>query len=142
MSKQVSIGRKAGMLGAAAALAQTPPGTPIDNTAVGHFGVAGNDNFSARSNTVRIVTTELRTPASVEILQYAPARPDAEMVSFSPTDYSTDGSAVGTFATLPPPVPPGRMQPLDLSQPLPLVRATLVHQGDPWRGIVQEHDGG
>ena len=77
------------VVGATAALAQTPPGTPIDNTAVGHFGVAGNDHFSTRSNTVRIVTVELRTPASVEILQYAPVRTDAEMVSFSSTDYST-----------------------------------------------------
>jgi len=119
------------IIGTAAALAQTAPGTNIDNTAVGRYSVGGISNLSVSSNRVRTVTVELRTPADIEILQYAPARPDAEMVPVDLTDYSTDGTTAGIFTVLPPPVPPGRVQPLDLSQPLPLLPTALVHQGSP-----------
>jgi uncharacterized repeat protein (TIGR01451 family) len=93
--------------------------------------VDGTDNLTAVSNRVTIVTEELSTPATIEFLQYAPARTDAEMVSVAPTSYSTDGSPSGAFQVLPPPVPPGRVQPLDLGQPLPLIERRLIHQGEP-----------
>ncbi|MEN8007681.1 MAG: OmpA family protein [Candidatus Krumholzibacteriota bacterium] len=111
--------------------AQSPPGTIIDNIATANYSVDGTDNLFAESNLVTIVTVDLRTPAAIELLQYAPNRTDAEMVNVAQTSYSTDGTPTGVFMALPPPVPPGRVQPLDLSQPLPLTARTLIHQGEP-----------
>jgi hypothetical protein len=56
------------IIGAAAALAQTPPGTTIENTAVGRYSVGGITNLSVSSNRVQTVTVELRTPATIEFL--------------------------------------------------------------------------
>jgi len=125
---------------AGAAKAQSPPGTVIDNTAVARYSVGGTTGLSAVSNQVTIVTVDLRTPSNVELLQYAPARADAEMVRVSPTYYSTDGTPDGIFQELPPPVPPGRVQPLDLTQPLPLTVCSLIHQGDPVFARVTDWD--
>jgi uncharacterized repeat protein (TIGR01451 family) len=111
--------------------AQSAPGTVIDNTAVARYSVDGTNNLTTVSNQVTIVTVELRTPAAIDLLQYAPARPDAEMINVAPTSYSTDGTAAGVFSVMLPPVPPGRVQPLDLGQPLPLTSRTLIHQGEP-----------
>jgi len=119
------------MAGSTTVLAQTAPGTVIDNTAVARYSVGGTNNLSTVSNQVTIVTTELRTPASISLLQYAPARQDAEMINVAPTSFSTDGTTVGVFSVMPPPVPVGRVQPLDLNQPLPLTSRTLIHQGEP-----------
>ena len=123
-----------------AAFAQVLPGTVIDNTAVARYSVGGTTDLISVSNQVTIVTVELRTPAFIEFLQYAPARPDAEMINVAPTSYSTDGTAAGTFSALPPPVPPGRVQPLDLGQPLPLTSRTLIHQGEPVFIRVKDYD--
>ncbi len=115
--------------GTAVARAQTPPGTEIDNTALGRYSVGGIGDLVVASNRLRIVTVELNTPAVIEMFQYAPARPDAQMISFAPTFYSTDGTRTGWFDALPPPVPPVRSRSLDLSEPLPLRPATWSTRG-------------
>ena len=122
------------------ALAQSPPGTVIDNTAVARYSVGGTNNLTSVSNQVTIVTVELRTPASIEFLQYSPVRTDAEMVNVAQTSFSTDGTDAGVFNLLPPPVPTGRIQPLDLNQPLPLTARTLIHQGEPVFMRVRDPD--
>ena len=87
------------------AWAQSAPGTVIENTAVARYSVGGTNDLTTVSNQVTIVTVALRTPASIDLLQYAPARPDAEMISVAPTSYSTDGTVGGVFSILAPPVP-------------------------------------
>jgi uncharacterized repeat protein (TIGR01451 family) len=129
------------LLGSAShAFGRTDPGTVIDNTAVARYAVDDSGPLSVASNRVTIVTVELRTPSQIELLQYAPSRQDALMISVAPTSYSTDGTAAGVFNVLPPPVPPGRVQPLDLTQPLPLTLATVYHRGDPVFMRVRDPD--
>ena len=122
------------------AVGQTVPGTLIENTAEARYRVDGGNPVSVSSNRVTIRTVEWRTPSTIELLQYAPLRQDAEMIRVARTYYSSDGTAAGTFLFLPLPVPPGRVQPLDLGQPLPLVNAAVYHQGDPLFVRVRDPD--
>ena len=104
-----------------------PAGTVINNTATATYsGGITND-----SNTVTTTTVIVRTPSTIEFLQYAPASGAAENVPVAITQYSTSGTIAGPFVPLPAPTPAGSTTPIDLLSPVPLVAATRYHQGEP-----------
>jgi len=104
-----------------------PAGTIIDNTANATY----NSGITITSNTVTTVTEIVRTPSTIEFLQYAPASGTAQNVPVTITQYSTSGTTAGPFAPLPAPTPAGSATPIDLLSPVPLVPATTYHQGEP-----------
>ncbi len=104
-----------------------PAGTVIDNTATATF----NGGNTSTSNTVTTVTVIVRTPSTLEFLQYAPASGTAQLVPVAITDYSTSGTTAGPFVPMPAPTPAGSAVPIDLLNPVPLEPVTVYHQGDP-----------
>ena len=108
-----------------------PTGTVISNTAQVTYDSGSATGIVLLSNTVTSVTEIIRTPSALEYLQYAQAAPGAELVTVPITEYSTSGTDAGPFVQLPPPAPLGSSLPINLSNPVPLVPASLFHQGEP-----------
>lgn len=81
------------------------------------------------SNSSVTVTVVVRTPSTIEFLKFAPLSADAEPVALGA--YRTGSDPATSFSEMPAPVWPGSSTPIDLSQPLPLVAATLFHGGEP-----------
>jgi len=77
-----------------------------------------------------VVTGVVRTPSTIEALTYAPVFPAAQTLQVAPSAYRA-GSPAGDYHDLPAPVMVGSTTPIDLSQPVPLVLAAQIHQGDP-----------
>lgn len=102
-----------------------PPGTNIDNTASAAYQVGGSP-VAVSSNTLTITSVALRTPSTLELLQYAPA--SATTATIGPTDYSTTATSGGPFAPLAPWAPVGGGVPV---VPPPVVPATQYHIGEP-----------
>ena len=92
-----------------------PPGTVISNTALATYNLGATSGILSSSNTVTTTTVIVRTPSTLEYMQYAPAVASAEQISVSATAYSTTGTNSGPFVPLPPPIPSGSSTPLDLS---------------------------
>ncbi len=111
-------------------LAATPPGTPIENTAAVAF--SNGPTTAVQSNTVSLVSVQRpRTVSTLEFLQYAPTAPAADNVSVGKTTYRTGEASTSPFAELPAPtrIPSGN--PIDLSQPTPLLPADVYLRGEP-----------
>ncbi len=70
----------------------------------------------------------LRTPSTLEYLKYAPLSPDAERVKVSRTKYRDTS---GSYGTIPDPVPLGSASPLDISNPVPFIKANVYHGNEP-----------
>jgi uncharacterized repeat protein (TIGR01451 family) len=104
-----------------------PAGTVIDNTATATF----NGGTTNTSNTVSTTTILVRTPSTLEFLQYAPGAATAQSVPVTTTDYSSNAATTGPFVPMPAPTPAGSATPIDLSNPVPLEPVSLYHQGDP-----------
>ncbi len=104
-----------------------PAGTVINNMATASF----NGGMSNTSNTISTVTVTVRTPSTLEFLQYAPGSATAQAVPVTITGYSTSGTTSGPFVAMPAPTPAASATPIDLSKPVPLEPVTLYHQGDP-----------
>jgi len=85
-----------------------------------------NPVFTATATVAAIIPT----PATIEFMQYAPGTPAAQLLPLV-TGAFRSGTATSPFAALPPPQSLGFPAPIDLSQPVPLVPATQIHQGDP-----------
>ncbi|NJC87962.1 MAG: DUF11 domain-containing protein [Desulfuromonas sp.] len=102
---------------ASIALAATPPGTLINNQAMIGYVVQGVTQPPVTTNTV---TLNVRSPATIEFLTYAPIRADKEAVTVPVTEYRT-GS---TFNPIPAP-------PETAVQPVPLVPVDYYHAGNP-----------
>ncbi|MGD8547113.1 MAG: OmpA family protein, partial [Thiohalophilus sp.] len=101
-----------------------PAGTVIDNTATATY----NGGTTSPSNTVSTTTVIVRTPSTLEFLQYAPSSGTAQPVPVTTTEYRNSG---GSFIARPAPTPAGSATPIDLSAPVPLEPVTVYHQGDP-----------
>ena len=71
-----------------------PPGTVIDNSAQASYHTLGT-NVVNTSNTVSIVTLWPRTPAQLELLQYAPTVSGAQQVMVPQAAFDLDGVAGG-----------------------------------------------
>ena len=119
-------------LSAPAFAAHTPVGTIISNTAAATYADGPASGLITRnSNSVSVTTVMMRTRSAIELLQYAPSSPSAQMVSVAPSAYSTSGTAAGPFVTEAPPVPAGTSTPINLSNPVPLVSVNQYHAGEP-----------
>ena len=105
-----------------------PAGTVISNTAQADYSL-GVTPKTATSNLVSTTTVALRTNAVVELLQYSAAAGSTETLSI--TEYSTSGLPAGPFAPLAAPTPFGSATPINLAAPVPVVPATIYHQGEP-----------
>jgi uncharacterized repeat protein (TIGR01451 family) len=114
-------------LGALPAFAATPAGTPIDNTAAVTFDRGASTPVVVSSNTVRIISTERRTPSILEFLKLANGS-GGEILTVQPTEYSLTGDPAQSFATVPPPVQLGGGT-IDLGA-VSLVPGGLFHQGE------------
>jgi uncharacterized repeat protein (TIGR01451 family) len=108
-----------------------PPGTMISNTAQVTYDAGTATGIVLISNTVTSVTEIIQTPSMLEYLKYAPAASGAELVTVSITEYSTSGTDAGPFVQLSPPTPLGSPMPINLSNPVPLLPTSLLHQGEP-----------
>jgi uncharacterized repeat protein (TIGR01451 family) len=119
------------VLASTPAWAYTPAGTAISNTAVATYTDGPSSGLISRnSNSVTVTTVALRTPATIELLQYAPALPPGvQMAAFSPSAYSTSGSAAGPFTIMGPPVTANGGA--AINSPVPLTTASLYHAGEP-----------
>ena len=107
-----------------------PAGTVIDNTARATFRVWGNETVIT-SPAVSIVTQWHRTTAHVELLQYAPTVSSAERVKVPLTGFDPDGDGSVGIQKMPAVFPAGETSAIDLTQPVPLVSASIFHQGEP-----------
>lgn len=74
------------------------------------------------------VTYIARTPSTTEFLKYAPGVAGAVSSSVGPTWYT---SSSGAFTNVNPPLTVGTGVPIDLSAPVPLMRTTVFHAGEP-----------
>ena len=97
----------------------------IINTARADYSIGTVPKVSYSS----AVSLVVRTPSTLEYLKYAPLSPDAAMVKVSATEY-LDSS--GSYSAMPAPVPAGSASPLDISNPLPLVKANVYHGNEPF----------
>ena len=111
--------------------APTPAGVLINNTATATYtdGPASGPR-TVLSNTVSVTTVALRTPSTIEFLQYAPALPGATAVSLSPSAYSTSGTAAGSFVAQPAPLALPSGAAINLASPVPLVPAQQYHESE------------
>jgi hypothetical protein len=115
-----------------------PPGTVIDNTARVAYRSWGAE-INAGS-TVSLTTEWRRTAARIELLQYAPSVSGAPMVSTAVTAYDEDGIAGGGIRQITALYPAGSTTPIDLAQPVPLIAASIYHQGEPIFFRVTDED--
>ena len=86
------------------------------------------------------VTAVIRTPSTIEYLQYAPKMTGAPAIQLVPGAYRPDANPALPFVPLPLPVMAGSATPIDLSQPIPLVPTNQLHQGDPLFVRVTDQD--
>ncbi len=115
-----------------------PPGTIIDNTAQVAYRSWGTDINA--SSTVSLTTEWRRTTARIELLQYAPSVGGAPLVSVAMTEYDQDGIAGGSSQQITALYPAGSTTAIDLAQPVPLIAASIYHQGEPIFFRVTDED--
>lgn len=108
--------------------AATPPGTAITNTASASY-VAGVTPLVTTGSVT--VTTATQTPATIELLRYAPSVPGSAPVMVSPTQCKG--------ANLPAPTVPGTGT-LALPSLQPLAQAEVYARGDPVFVRITDYD--
>jgi len=82
---------------------------------------------------------EARTASTSLFMQYAPSAAGSEQIPV-PVTFGGSAQAGGPFSALPPPVPSGGAQAIDLSNPVPLRQAALFHAGEPLFIVVSDGD--
>lgn len=114
------------LVGGRPAVAQTAPGTRIDNTAQASYLLAGNPNPLVQySNTVSTTVLPVPTRSTVAILRYA----DPASATLSATAGPTQCLGASGLVTLPAPRVAGSGSP-DVLQAQPLAQTDTVHAGD------------
>lgn len=96
----------------------------VQNTAKASYSV-GSVSAVSNSNTVSEI---ICTASTLEYLKYAPLSAAAEMVNVPITKYM---NSPGSYISMQNPVPVGSTSPLDLSNPIPLIKADVYHEGEP-----------
>lgn len=109
----------------------TPAGTVISNIANVTLTIGAGAPISMLSNAATVTTVVVRTPSTLELLQYAPTSPSAVPTVISPADYSTSATGTGPFAALPQPVQFPSGAAISLAAPVPLAPGSLYHEGEP-----------
>ncbi len=104
-----------------------PPlqGDPIINI------VAVSSSVTPAVSASCIVRTVIRTPSTIEYLQYAPTLSGTPAIQVVAGMYRSGVNPASPFLPLPLPIMTGSSTPVDLSSPIPLAAATQMHQGDP-----------
>jgi len=123
------------------AVAITPPGTSIDNTATAIFDFSGAAS-STSSNPANIVTTIIQTPSTVSLFQYDATGTSAYSVPV-PSQYATSGPPGSGFVASPDPVVPVvNDAPLTLvaTDPQPLNPVQAYSSGEPVFVQVEDLD--
>jgi len=119
--------------------AQTPPGTPISNTAQGVFTPPGGVPSAVLSNTDTIVTTTIRTPSTTQFLHYAPGYLGAVATNVGAAMCSTSGTLAGPFVASPNPTDL-LGAPINLGAPVDLLGGGAYHQGEAFFVRVSDAD--
>ena len=109
--------------------AQTAPGTQLLNTATGTYDAGGLTGLTALSNTHTLTVTVQSTIAELEFLRLAFGEIDARNVMIAGTAYSTSGTELGPFVTLPAPLILGGTT-LNLLEPVATRPEDTFHQND------------
>lgn len=78
-----------------------------------------------------IVRTVIRTPATIEYLQYAPSLPGANLVPVVTGSYLSSANPAVPSSQKSPPTMAGASTPVDLTNPIPLSPLLQLHQGNP-----------
>lgn len=111
-----------------------PAGTTISSTASATYTINSSSGASVSNNVV--ITTEIqRTYSALEILQYAPLLPDAELIVVNSTDYddssknSIDSKTTKAFTPMSQPMTSSSV-PIDISTPVPLAPVNIFHKGE------------
>ena len=94
----------------------------------------GSSTATASTTVLRIVPTA----SQVEIYKYAPGTSGSTPVTVSAASYSPDGG--NSFQPLGSIYPAGSNQPIDFSQPVPLMASDQFHQGGPIFIGIQDAD--
>lgn len=116
------------------AIAATPVGTVIPNTASFTFQIGSNPVQTLQSNTVQTTVTASKTPSTVKLMRYDATATSSVLVG--PTLCSVGG---GSYTALPNPVAPDGST-LDATLPQPLADAAVYHQTDPVFIQVKDQD--
>ncbi len=110
--------------------AATPAGTVISNTALANYTDGPSSGIISRnSNTFNVTTVAFRTPATIELMEYAPALPGVQSIPVPATAYSTSGSTAGPFTALGPPLTLSGAT-INLGSPVPLADTGLYRSGE------------
>ena len=136
-SKAWALALALGSLHVGTAVAGTPPGTVISNTASLSYTAPGGSIAIQQTNTVKVtVVSANRTPSTVAFMSYAPGLSGVSSVTRAsasvngllagPTECSVDGGA--TFNTLSNPNDLGTV--LNTSKALPLVQTSMYEQDE------------
>lgn len=117
-----------------------PAGTVITNTARATYFVNGVETEKF-SNTNTIVMVAARTASSIRFLHYAPNTAQSEPVMVRVT-FGGSVNAGGPFSALAPPMPAGKTEAIDLSNPIPLCadNPCICHAGEPLFIMVSDQD--
>lgn len=120
--------------GTSAIAAPIANGASITNTVnVSYGGTTAVSSICA-------ITHILPTPATIEILQYAPKLNNAQSIPVAPGAYKAGSDSAPLFTSLTKPVVTGYALPLDLNPPLPLILAPQLHLGDTFFIRVRDID--
>jgi uncharacterized repeat protein (TIGR01451 family) len=119
-----------------AALAETEPGTVIENRAAGTYADALVGSASVLSNTTSLTVEVQRTPSAVEFKFYSPPSPNAQLYSITEPEYLS-GSV---FQKLSAPVAPVSGSAIDLDEPVALVSTEAFMKGESVFLVVADQD--
>ena len=129
------------MLLPVAAMAITPPGTDIDNTAVATFDVGG-PTLSVNSNAVTITSTIISTPSTVTFYQYD-STGGGVLNEEVPTQHATSGPPGTGFVVSPDPtiaLPGVGTTTLDPNAPISMNPVVTYHAGEPVFILLEDLD--
>jgi uncharacterized repeat protein (TIGR01451 family) len=108
-----------------------PPNTAISNIARATYSHGNLNGLISESNIVTIITVDFSTQSTLDFLRYAPANPQAEFITVSPTYFNSTGAQGGPYEPLAPPLEVDGTSEIDLSAPVPLISATHFAIGEP-----------
>ena len=129
------------MLLPVSALAITPPGTSIENTATAVFDIGGSA-INISSNTETVISTIVRTPSTITLYQFDPSG-NGTVNEEVPTEYATVGPPGSNFVVSPNPVIPQAgtgLVALDPNTVISMNPVTLYHTGEPVFIMVEDLD--
>ncbi len=108
----------------------TAPGVSISNTAIASYLENGAALKTINSNTANLTIKTMRTQSTVDLLHYSPLTGGSESLVISQVRYSPSGSSAGPFVPLALPADITTGATIDLTAPVSVSPAELLHQGE------------